>query len=455
MTGRARLPAAFRNPLTLVGAALVAAAAAVFVILYLLHSLGYLTNPYLGLVLFVALPLIFVSGLILVPLGAWREARLRRRFPERPPTDWPVIDLRDRRQRSVVASVLLLTLVNLVIVSIGTSAAVDYMSTNEFCGQVCHTTMEPQFTAFQDAPHSRIACVDCHVGPGAQAQIAAKLAGTRQLWRVLTNSVPRPVHSPVRTMRSARDTCEQCHWPERHHGDRRLVLQEYASDEANTGLRTLLVMHVGGGSPKAGSGIHWHMNVANEIEYVATDAARQVIPYVRLTAASGAVKEYVVPGTAAEAIASGERRRMDCTDCHNRSAHAFAATPERAIDEALARGRIPLQLPFVRREAVAAVARQYPTQAAALEEIAGQLRAFYAAHDRGGDRALVDRAVAGVQDVYRRNVFPAMNVTWGTYPDHRGHVDSAGCFRCHDDRHAAQDGSVIRQDCELCHAAPE
>jgi nitrate/TMAO reductase-like tetraheme cytochrome c subunit len=454
---RVRPPAAFRNLLSLTGGALATAAAALFAILFVLDALGYLKSPYLGLLVFVGLPAVLVLGLLLIPLGAWREARLRQRFPDRPTPDWPVIDLRQGRQRTVLASVLLLTLVNLVIVSVGAYTGVHYMESNEFCGLVCHTTMEPQFVAYQDAPHSRVPCVACHVGSGAQAAVEAKLSGTRQLWGVVTNRVPRPLPSPVRSMRPARDTCEQCHWPEKRFGDVRRVFREFADDDRNSAIETTMLMHVGGGSAAegTGSGIHWHMNLGNEVEYVAIDQARQVIPYVRLTTRAGVVKEYVAEGTKPEDIARGERRRMDCIDCHNRAAHRFAATPERAIDRAIAEGRIPAELPFVRREAVAAVALDYPTRDAALEDIAEQLRGFYATQGRAIDPSLVDRAVSGAQTAYRRNVFPTMKVTWGTYPSQSGHIDSPGCFRCHDDNHKAQDGSVIRQDCELCHTTPQ
>jgi hypothetical protein len=256
-------------------------------------------------------------------------------------------------------------------------------------------------------------------------------------------------------MRPARDTCENCHWPEKFHGDEVRVFREYAEDEQNTETATTLTLFVGGGSARLGigTGIHWHMNLDNQIEYVTVDPKRETIPYVRLQKRDGTVREYLAPGTTPEQIAAGERRRMDCMDCHNRPAHTFAATPERAVNEALALGHIPKELAFVRREAVAAVSAEYPDKAAALQAIATRLREFY--RDNPADARLVDRAVAGAQDVWARNVFPAMNVKWGTYPNHIGHVDTPGCFRCHDDEHKAGDGSVIRQDCEICHSEEE
>ncbi len=441
-----------RHPLALLGAAITTVMAVLFLVLLLLDFFGFLHSPYLGLLLFVAVPAGFVLGLLLIPLGVHLERRRRRRFPDLPPSDWPVLDLRVARQRTIISTLVILTCINLVLLSVASYGAVHYMETTAFCGTVCHTTMEPQYVAHQNGPHARVPCVDCHVGPGVDALVQSKLAGTRQLWQVATRNVPKPVPSPVHAMRPATFTCENCHWPEKFHGDKVRVIREYAEDEQNTETVTTLTMFVGGGSAKRGIGvgIHWHMNLDNEIEYVTVDPKRESIPYVRIKTSDGTVREYVAPNTSPEQIAAGERRRMDCMDCHNRPAHTFAYTPERAVNEAIGQGFIPRELPFVRRETVAAVSQDYPNRAAALEAIRTRIETFYR-ETPGVDSRLVARAAAGAQDVWARNVFPAMNVKWGTYPNHIGHTDTPGCFRCHDDEKKAQDGTVIRQDCELCH----
>jgi hypothetical protein len=142
---------------------------------------------------------------------------------------------------------------------------------------------------------------------------------------------------------------------------------------------------------------------------------------------------------------------MDCTDCHNRISHSIAASPERAVNEAMVQGAISKRLPFVHREAVKALKGSYPTQGVAVSEIARNLRGFFQGHSRVQESE-VERAISSVQDIYRRNVFPEMNVGFGTYPNNIGHVDSAGCFRCHDDNHKSKDGRAIGQNCETCHA---
>jgi nitrate/TMAO reductase-like tetraheme cytochrome c subunit len=446
------LPAGFRHPLALFGAILASAMAVLFVVLALLEAFRFVHSPYFGLLLFVAVPAAFIVGLLLIPFGLRLEARRRRRSPDAPPADWPVFDLRIQHQRRLIAVVMLLTIVNLVLLSMASYGAVHYMETAQFCGQVCHTTMEPQFAAHRSGPHARVSCVACHVGPGVSAAVESKMAGTRQLWQIATNNVPKPVPSPVHSMRPARETCEQCHWSEQFHGDEVKAIREYAEDEKNTETVTPLTVYVGGGSAKlgVGTGIHWHMNLDNQIDYVTLDAKRETIPYVSLRDRNGTTREYVVDGMTPEQLAKGERRRMDCMDCHNRPAHTFEFTPERAVNNAMAERRIPPELPFVRREALAAVTAEYPDRAAALEAIATRLRTHYGSGS-GGDPKLVERAILGVQDVWARNVFPSMNVKWGTYPNHIGHLDTPGCFRCHDDEHKSKDGRVIRQDCTLCH----
>lgn len=452
---RTFLQAFVRNGLSLVGTAIATAMAALFVVLALLDLSGYLTNPYLGLLLFVAIPVVFVGGLLLIPLGLWRERRRGARTPHAAPGDWPVFDLRIARQRAIAVGVLTLTVVNLVIVSMAAYGGVHYMETREFCGQVCHETMEPQYVAHQTGPHSRVACVECHVGSGAGALVQSKLKGLRQLMLVATNRVPRPVPPPLEVMRPAVETCEQCHWPEKFHGDRQKVVREYADDQASTETTTTMVLRLGGGSATlgTGSGIHWHMNLDNVVEFAATDSTRQSIPYVRMTDRAGRVKEFVAEGADRPALAAQPLHRMDCVDCHNRPAHAFSPSPVRALNEAMAQGRVPRDLPFAHREVLAALGSEYPSRDAARAGIATRLEAFYRAQGISADRTA--RLLAGVQDVYARNVFPAMRVTWGAYPNNIGHTDAPGCFRCHDDGHTAQDGSVISQDCETCHTAPE
>jgi hypothetical protein len=416
-----------RSPLSVAGMVLTTISAALFLVVFLADLFGLHTNPYIGVVFFLLLPGAFLLGLVLIPLGAWLERR--RRAAGKPPSaaTWPRIDLNDASQRRTAVLIFLLTIANVVIVSLAGYRGVQYMDSVSFCGQTCHTVMKPEFVAHQYGLHANVKCVDCHVAPGASGFFAAKTAGTRRLLAALRGTYPTPIVPVARQLPTVKETCEQCHFPQLARGDRIRDVVEYADNEKNVPSTTRLKMHVGV--------IHQHN--AKDIEFIATDRERQMIPYVRVTDRDGRVREFVTAGTMPEQIAKGERRRMDCMDCHNRPSHVVAPTPDRAVNEAMARGAIPLTLPFIHRESVKALKAGNSSV----------LRDFY--RSPGPD---VDRAVGAVQDIYDRNVFPAMKVTFGSYPNNVGHIDSPGCFRCHDDEHKSTDGGKIGQDCETCHA---
>jgi hypothetical protein len=344
-----------------------------------------------------------------------------------------------------------------IIVSLAAYRGVEYMDSVSFCGRVCHAVMEPEFQAYQDGPHARVRCVECHIGSGAPWFVKSKIDGIRQVWAVTFNTYSRPIPTPVHSLRPARDTCEHCHWPDKFTGDLVRTVPAYADDEGNTEGHTVLQVRVGGGGWRFGGphGIHWHTSRDHKVEYIASDDTREKIPYVRLTDANGRVREFAAEGANVEELTrTGELRTMDCVDCHNRPSHRFAQTPERAVDGALFVGALPRNLPYLRREAVAVLRQSFPDRPAAERAIKAHLEGFYAKNYqelvRAGDGRIA-QAVAGTQRIYAHNVFPRMSLTWGTHPNHIGHADSPGCYRCHDDEHRSKDGQLIRQDCDICH----
>ena len=444
-----RLSPLARHPLAIIGVVVTTASAVVFITLVIAMLAGMLTNPYAGLVVFIAIPALFVMGLLLIPAGMWLERRKERRDPSAT-VDWPVVDFRRAEVRRTALLITVLTAVNIVIVLLAGYGGLHAMESPGFCGQACHTPMRPQFQAWHGAAHSGVACVQCHIGEGAAAFVHAKLSGVRQLVMVAGNSYPRPIPPGAKMPPGAQaDTCKSCHQPGRAIADRVRVIREYADDEANTETTTVLQMHMSVTKSSARA-IHWHADPSVRVEYVATDAARQTIPYVRVTDAKGQVKEFVATDAKDPAIRTADRRTMDCIDCHNTVGHPIAQTPEQAIDRGIAAAMVSHELPFARRESIRLVKAEYPSEEAATRAIDEGLRGFYATR-AGGDQQAVARTVGAVQEVYRRNVFPTMKVTWGSYPTNTGHVTSNGCFRCHDDSHESKDGSKISGDCEYCH----
>lgn len=439
-----------RTPLAAAGVILTTACGLLFLLALGAESYGLIENPYVGIAIFGALPLGFVAGLGMIAVG-----NLLGRRAGRTGVVWPVINLANRGQRIFIMGLLAASIVNVAIVSMAAVGAVHYMETPAFCGQVCHTVMEPEFVGHAQGPHANVTCVSCHVGPGAGALAQSKIDGTRRLVGIITGNYARPIPTPVHSMRPAREICTTCHWPEKLHGDKLKVIAEYGDDEAVSETLTTLELKVGGGSAELGiaKGIHWHMNLANRVEYIALDDKRQDIPYVKLTASDGSVREYRKAGVTDAALAAGTHRVMDCTDCHSRPSHTFAASAERAVDRAISVGQVPRTLPFARREVVAAIKTDAPTKDAAFSAISQHLKGFYAGADVAAkaSAADVDKAIAAAQGLYAGNVFPQMKVGWGTYTNELGHITSPGCFRCHDEDKKATDGKVIGQDCESCH----
>jgi hypothetical protein len=432
------------------------ASAVGFLAMLLASVLGLFTNPYAGLLVFVALPALFVLGLLLIPLGIWRLKKAQLRDPSAVP-DWPVIDLRRQHVRRTVLGIAVLTAVNIIILLPAGYGTLHWMESPRFCGQTCHTPMHPQFTAWQNAPHARVACTQCHIGEGARALVHYKLAGVRMLVHVATGNYPRPIPASIVDLRPAIETCGNCHSPAVGLGERSRLVREYADDETNSETLTELQMHVGGPDQPAavGRAIHWHADPAVRVEYVTTDADRETIPLVRVTNAEGQTKEFVAEGTKPEDLATGQTRIMDCVDCHNAAMHRIAPTAERAVDRAIATGQISRTLPFVRRESVRLAKAEYDSEDAAMASIESGLRDFYKAAGAEVDAQSLERSVRGLQAVYRSNVFPVMKVTFGSYRDNLGHTTSTGCFRCHDGGHVARDGTSISADCSYCHEQRE
>ena len=367
-------PALFfgNNPISLAGGAITTASGVTMIGYWMVELFGRPNdNPYLGIIFFLLLPALFILGLLLIPVGIWgRHKKLQKAGMI--PAAFPKIDLNDRIFRHGLDIVLVTTIVNLLVVSIASYRGASYMDSPEFCGQSCHV-MHPEYTAYKISAHSHVACVDCHIGSGAQAYFSAKVNGTKQLLEVSFDRYPTPIESPVRNLRPARYICEGCHTPARFVGDKLLVKSSFADDEQNSETQTVLVLHLGGRDSLSHlTGIHGvHLG---HIEYVATDPTRTNIPWVQKRNEDGSETVFTTLPAGSSAPA-GERRVMDCIDCHNRAAHTFV-TAEDAINRAMAEGAISPDLPWVHKEGLVLLKATYTSQdearakiPAALEEL--------------------------------------------------------------------------------------
>lgn len=452
-----KAPSLFRNYVSFVGAAIAVASLASGFLLFLTEMTSTHDNPYLGILTYIIFPAVLIFGVLIIILGMMLERRRRRRVAPDAVMAYPRLDLNEPHARR--AFLIFLTTVFLFISAsaFGSYKAYEYSESDEFCGETCHSVMKPEYTAYKAGAHARVGCVGCHVGPGAGWYVRSKLSGAYQLYSVTFNKYSRPITTPVHNLRPAPETCEQCHWPEKFFGAQLKVFNHYAYDEKNSLRQTRMLLNVGGGSPNTGvvAGIHWHMNIANSIDYISTDEQRQVIPWVRIQDRNGNVTEFhdrARPLTQQQ-ISTAPRRRMDCVDCHNRPAHVYLP-PDLAVDQSFAAGKMDPSLPYLKRESIALLNKSYKTEGEALQSISTGLEQFYSQNypdlrtSRGND---IKAATTELQRVFRTYFFPEMRTNWQTHPNNIGHFYSSGCFRCHDGEHVSSSGKVIRNDCNICH----
>ncbi len=451
-------PPLWNNVITYVGLF----AAQLFLILlvtfWLFTLVSKTTNPYVDVVGYMVLPGALICSLLTVPVGIlFKSWRLRRRNPhQRLRFQMPRFDFEDPHQRRVAIAGAIGTALLLPIVGVSGYHGYHYTDSASFCSDACHKVMEPQATAYEHSAHARVSCAECHIGSGASWFVRSKLSGTRQVLATWRESYSRPIPPAIHHLRPARETCERCHWPKKFFGEQLKEITHFASDEANTRRVVDMLLKTGGGDESIGrsEGIHMHMTLAGNIDYVATDAKLQVIPWVRTTDKSGAVLVYRSDGLPASDPPPAEQvRRLDCMDCHNRPAHKFRS-PQEAVDLGLEVGRIDPGLPFIKREAVAALVREYEDQNTAQAQIGASLTEFY--RTKYPDlfetrKAAIFQAIDHVREIYRACFFPVMKVDWRTYPDNIGHMISNGCMRCHDGLHVNQNGKRISHECSTCH----
>ncbi|MFH1530844.1 MAG: NapC/NirT family cytochrome c [Pseudomonadota bacterium] len=452
-------PRFWTNWLTLLGTAITTVAACTILMVMAASVVSDQTHPYAFVLGFLVMPAIFVGGLAIVGLGfLWERRRVRLGGVEDPIQAAFRAAFENKRSRRLFLLVGFATLINIVIVGSAGHEALTYMDSPEFCGTLCHSVMQPEYDTYLESPHSRIKCVVCHIGPGASWAVKSKIDGMKQVWGVLTNNHARPIPSPVHTLRPARDTCEQCHWPAKFHGNRAAVRVHYANDEENSPQVAALMLRVGGKDPRTDKfhGIHWHVSDNVRIEYEALDEKRERIGKVRVYRGDDLSAEYLPPeGVSGEVQ---EVRTMDCVDCHNRPTHVFDPNPERAADRAISEGLLDRKTPFIHKIAAQVLAAANNTQREGSEAVfRDAIAKIYATEHAAleiSDEAL-DAAAAGVSALYLRNIYPALKLDWGTHPNHLGHQgeekDLRGCFRCHNGERTTTDGKSITMDCDLCH----
>ncbi len=406
-------------------------------------------NPYLGILTYIVAPGFLIAGLAMVFGGAWAQHRWAVKHAGAAADKWR-LDFTSPAQRRRLVAFAIGALGFVMLSAFGSYQTFHYSESNQFCGQVCHTAMNPEWVTYKRGVHARVDCVQCHVGSGAQWFIKAKLNGTHQLIAYTLDNYNRPIDTPLKNLRPAQDICEKCHWPEKFAGNVEMTFDHFLSDKKNTPYTARMLLHVNKSQPGHPSGgIHWHVNENERVEYFATDAKRQVIPWMRVTNRKDGTNRVFRTDDFKGEPPADKIRVMDCMDCHNRPAHMFP-TANDAVERAIFAGTLTNKLPNIKRVAVQAMSQKEITKdAEAPQKIADFLRSKYNEPDHAPELA---GAIAEVQKVFAATIFAERKADWRVYPNNIGHKDWPGCFRCHDDKHKTAQGQKVRSsDCNSCH----
>lgn len=445
-----------RSRCSLLGGVIAGIIFPVLTVSVLLDTQGVVQNPYFGFLIYLVMGPLFVMGILLViggTLFCGKKEDIGRLTVEyiKEELARPGHFTRIRR---LVYLTSLLTFLTLLLVGVVTYTGFHYTESVQFCAQFCHRVMEPEYVTYKNSPHSQVPCVKCHIGVGSEWLTKSKFSGARQLFAVSFDTYPRPLPTPLDALRPERATCEGCHRPEVFHGDKLYVRDTFLEDEGNSHLRTVLVMRIGSGgySGRKAHGIHWHVSESHQVSFIATPD-RKYVSQVTLREPGGLTTVYRRQGGGAAPV-SGAERLMDCMDCHNRPSHIFLDAAS-ALDAKLVTDTIPSRIPFIKRQALAAITREYPSQDVATRSIAKELMDWYREQYPtlvAQEEELLKKAVLGVQQAYVENVFPEMKIGWGTYQSftcHKG--QESGCYRCHNDELRSESGKTITEDCNACH----
>jgi nitrate/TMAO reductase-like tetraheme cytochrome c subunit len=453
-----KLKSAGRNWITIIGLLIASINFLLIIILFLISTIFNKNETNLGLFIYIILPGFLLLGLIMIPAGILISRKRRLASTPAEKNRLPAIDLNNPKHRKAFIGFTIVTLIILFLSTYGSFEAYHLTESVEFCGTLCHKVMEPEYTAYQNSPHANVACVGCHVGSGASWYVKSKLSGLHQVYAVATKTYPSPIETPLHDLRPARETCEKCHWPQKFYARNLQTNKYYLADSLNSEWDIFLQMKIGPEFSDLGftEGIHWHINPDINIEYISENDKREVITYVKYTnRETGAVTVYRNPDIeiSDSTIAASAARTMDCIDCHNRPSHKYTSPPV-YFDKAMLTNEVSQDIPFIKRTAMGILKNTFTDKDTALMEIKDGITDFYKS-DFGDffkkNYAKIDQSVVSLQKAYSENSFPGMKVTYDVYPDHIGHLESDGCFRCHNDSFISDNGRKITRDCNLCH----
>lgn len=453
-----KLPPTSKNWITIIGSIIAVINLLLIILLFIFSTIFEKNSTNLGLFIYIILPGFLILGLIMIPVGMILARKRVKSSSEIEKKLLPVVDLNNPRHRNAFVIFTVTTIVVLFFSTYGSFEAFHLTESVEFCGMLCHKVMEPEYTGYQNSPHANVLCVECHVGSGASWYVKSKLSGLHQVYAVLANNYPRPIETPLHDLRPARETCEKCHWPQKFYARSLETNKYFLTDSLNSEWDITLQMKTGPEYTGLGlkEGIHWHINPEVNIEYISDNDKRENITFVKYTNKStGEVTIYRNPDNPVEdsVIAAVPTRTMDCIDCHNRPSHNYSSPPV-YFDKAMLTGEVSKEIPFIKKVSMDVLKQTFTDRDTALLSIKDQIINFYKEGHKDlytQNSDLISKSVSNIQKAFSQNTFPGMKVTYDAYPEHIGHLESDGCFRCHNDAFKSETGRTITRDCNLCH----
>jgi len=454
---KSKLPSSFYNPISILGSIIALIAWITLVFLFIMTKTFQDYNVYMEIFTYVVVPGFLIIGLILIAVGMIIRRRNQRKGIESTGKNIFIFNLKESKTRNALIIFISVTILFVLSTIIGSYEAFHYTESNEFCGKLCHKAMSPEYTTYQYSPHASVKCVDCHIGNGVNWFVKAKISGVRQLFHYVTSNYDKPISTPIDALRPAAQTCEKCHWPQKVYTHKLNDFRYFLRDSANTEWEMALDMKLGASTKLSGTtkGIHWHDDPDVEVQYK-TNAKHDTIfwvKYINKKTGEETVYEDEEYKKSSADLAKLSTRSMDCMDCHNRPAHEYRS-PGYYLNNLFASGKISTSIPWLKNVSMFALKGKFSTRDSAILGLKNKIVSIYEKKYPEIYKKYekeIAAATTVITNEYLANSFPEMRISSSNYPRHIGHLESAGCFRCHNDRQKSAQGKVISKDCYKCH----
>lgn len=452
-----KLPKSIYNYVSAIGAVLVLGSILELIFQLLIALFTNQNGYFLGIFMFVFVPLNLMLGIILIFAGIYISKRISKSKNTGENLEQGPNEHYASQNKAVIVFIIGMVIF-FVVVMIGNIKTMDFANSDAFCGEICHSAMEPEFISYKNSKHDNVTCIHCHYSDNDNLFIKSKLAALRQIGTIVGGDYKHPLTIPPHTLEPGRNTCEHCHKPAMFNPRILRNKENFLSDKENTKWITRLILRVGNehSSKVSTKGIHWHMHRDNIVQFVSLDDKKQDLPWVRYININENDTTIYIDSTSdfqPSSLDTVEIFTMDCMDCHNRISHNFAS-PSEFIDREISQGNISETLYEIKRLLIDICEEEFPNVDSLKTYSIIYLKNFYTKNYPGyylKNEKIIKSAITVFTNEYAKNIFPEMKVKWDSFPSNAGHKYNPGCFRCHNDLHKSEEGIILKRDCNQCH----